>query len=70
MRPSTTSSRKFFFKPYYEGKFGIFDNYLIEINLDSEKEVKVDFTSDITGGPSIDDDDNIYLCRVDKMVAF
>lgn len=57
--------------PFYEGNFpGTFDNSIIAVSSDTIEKIKIDFNSSTIGGPVFDDDENMYLYMVDKMVAY
>ncbi len=46
------------------------ENYLMKVTEDSIIKVEIDFTDNWIGGPVFDDDENIYLYMVDKMIAY
>lgn len=56
--------------PLSQGVSGNFDNVLVKVSDDSVFQEKVDFDTDIIGGPVFDDDDTVYMYMIDKLVAY
>ena len=65
-----TSGNRFLL-PFYEGNFpGTFDNSIVVVSSDTIEKVKIEFNSSTIGEPVFDDEENMYLYMVDKMVAY
>ena len=67
--PVTSVNR--FLLPFYEGNYpGTFNNFIVAVSPDTIERVKIDFNGSTIGGPVFDDEENMYLYMVDKMVAY
>lgn len=68
--PVTSGNR--FLLPFYEGVSGSgnFDNSIIVVSSDTTEKIKIDFNSSTIGGPVFDDESNMYLYMIDRMVAY